>query len=98
MSCSRFAHMRTDSDASPRHSSDSRKPMAIVSRARACGALLLASTFALQACDGHRVDGPPPVTVSLAKAAANPSVSAANPASGHQGDVTLDVTITGSGF
>jgi hypothetical protein len=71
--------------------------MAIVSRARACTALLLAM-FAVQACDSPRVDGPPNVTVSLAKAAANPSVGSATPASGHQGDVTLDVTITGSGF
>ena len=72
--------------------------MANVSRARACAALLAASTFALQACDSPQVNAPPSVTVSLAKAAANPSVATANPASGHQGDVTLDVAITGSGF
>jgi hypothetical protein len=73
--------------------------MAVALRARHRTAVLLALTLIAQACDAPRVDGPPPtVTASFAKAAVGPSVAAAVPASGHQGDVTLDVTITGSGF
>ena len=71
--------------------------MAFALRARAW-TVLLGSALLLQACDGPRVEAPPTVAPSFARSSGGPSVSAANPASGHQGDVTLDVTITGSGF
>jgi hypothetical protein len=60
--------------------------------------VLLGSALLIQACDSPRVEAPPSIAPSLAKSGGGPSVSAANPSSGHQGDVTLDVTITGSGF
>jgi hypothetical protein len=49
------------------------------------------------ACDAPRVEGPA-IAPSFAKSGGGPSVTAASPASGHQGAVTLDVTISGSGF
>ena len=54
-----------------------------------------------QSCEANRVADPSvqgPIGVALAKSGAGPSVSGANPASAHQGAVTVDVTISGSGF
>src|SRR5262249_27463662 len=51
-----------------------------------------------QACDAPRIDSPASPVPTFGKSSGGPAVNAANPASGHQGDVTLDVTITGSGF
>jgi len=51
-----------------------------------------------QACDTPRIDSPASPVPTFGKSSGGPAVNAANPASGHQGDVTLDVTITGSGF
>jgi hypothetical protein len=65
-------------------------------RYRAAGLLSLL-ILAVQGCDAPRVESPVPPP-SFAKGAAGPSVAAASPASGHQGAVTLDVNISGSGF
>ena len=72
--------------------------MAASIRFRACAPLLAIAALLSEACDAPRIDGVTTSAPSFAKAAAGPSVSAANPASGHQGAVTLDVDITGSGF
>ena len=63
--------------------------------------VLLASGAVLQSCQSPSADAPvtaPPSVPALARAAAGPTVSAANPASARQGTVTLDVQISGSGF
>ncbi|HTK53417.1 MAG TPA: hypothetical protein VL308_16115 [Gemmatimonadaceae bacterium] len=50
------------------------------------------------ACDSPRIDSPTPAAPTFARTTSGPTVTGANPPSGHQGDVTLDVTIAGSGF
>jgi hypothetical protein len=74
--------------------------MAVLRRGVA-GILALALGGALQSCQSPLADAPvtaPPSAPALARAAATPTVSAANPASARQGTVTLDVQISGSGF
>jgi len=72
--------------------------MAVSFRSRACAPLLVIATVLSGACDAPRIDGVTAATPSFARATAGPSVNAANPASGHQGAVTLDVDVIGSGF
>ena len=72
-----------------------------VQRRRIAWTSLLALSAVLQSCQSPSADAPltaPPSAPTLARAAAGPSVTAANPASARQGTVTLDVQITGSGF
>jgi hypothetical protein len=72
--------------------------MAASFRFRACAPLLAIATLLSGACDAPRIDGVTAAPPSLARATAGPAVSGAIPASGHQGAVTLDVDIIGSGF
>ena len=72
-----------------------------VQRRRVAWTLLLAFGAAVQSCQSPSADAPPtapPNAPTLARAAAGPTVTAANPAAARQGTVTLDVQITGSGF
>ena len=74
--------------------------MAGLARYRAVASLLVMMSIG-QACDAPRTTDPsidPSVDPSFAKSVAGPTVSAATPASAHQGAVTVDVTISGSGF
>ena len=71
--------------------------MARLLRARLYVSLFALAVVTSQGCDAPSAD-PLPMAPTFAKSAGGPSVSSANPSSGHQGDVTLDVTISGSGF
>ena len=57
--------------------------------------LLLAGAGVIASCAGP---AEPPVGPSFAKVGSGPSVTSANPPYGHEGDVSKQVTITGSGF
>ena len=71
--------------------------MAASLRRRALVSCLAIAGLLGQACDAPRIVTPS-MSPSFAKSGGGPSVNAASPASGHQGDVTLDVAIAGSGF
>jgi hypothetical protein len=72
--------------------------MAASFRFRACAPLLAIATLLSGACDAPRIDWRDCRAAIPRRATAGPPSSGANPASGHQGAVTLDVDIIGSGF
>ena len=75
--------------------------MMAAQRRRVAWTVLLISGAVVQSCQSPSADAPvtaPPSVPALARAAAGPTVSAANPASARQGTIKLDVQISGSGF
>ncbi len=68
-------------------------------QSRSVGAALAVWAVALTVgCSGPSDDPSGPNRIQLAKSGAGPTVSQAAPSYGHQGDVSEQVTITGSGF